>query len=320
MDAFSDHDVSEVVIMSSAQVGKTEFLNNVLGYHVHQDPSPILLLQPTLEMAETYSKDRLAPMIRDTPALNELIKDPRARDSGNTLLKKNFPGGFLAMAGSNSPSSLASRPCRIVLCDEVDRYPASAGTEGDPVNLARKRTATFLNRKICLTSTPTEKGKSRIEIAYEASDKRRYAVPCPHCDEMQPLDWSNVKWDKDKPETAHYVCRECGCVIDHKEKVKMLKGGEWVAGAPFKGVAGFHLSELYSPWRTWAEVAIDFLQAKQQPELLKTWVNTSLGETWEESGEKADPDILYSRREEYTDPPEDVLLVVASVDTQDDRL
>ena len=165
--------------MSSAQVGKTEIINNVIGFHMHHDPAPILLVQPTIEMAETWSKNRLAPMLRDTPALKGLVSDPRSRDSSNTLRQKSFPGGHIAMAGANSAASLASRPVRIVLLDEVDRFPPSAGTEGDPVELAVKRTTNFWNRKMILTSTPTTKGASRIEAAWEESDQRIYEVPCP---------------------------------------------------------------------------------------------------------------------------------------------
>jgi len=166
MDAASDPEVFSVVVMSSAQVGKTEVLNNVVGYYVDQDPSPILVLQPTLEMGQTWSKDRLAPMLRDTPALKGRVKDAKSRASGNTMLHKSFPGGHITIAGANSPASLASRPIRVLLADEVDRYPVSAGTEGDPVTLASKRTTTFWNRKLLLTSTPTVKGESRIEAAY----------------------------------------------------------------------------------------------------------------------------------------------------------
>ena len=193
MDAFNDPTVREVVVMSSAQIGKTEMVNNLVGFHVAQDPSPILVVQPTLDMAQTWSKDRLAPMLRDTPALQNLVKDPRSRDSGNTTLHKVFPGGHITACGANSPSSLASRPIRVVLCDEVDRYPVSAGTEGDPVSLAKKRAATFWNRKILLVSTPTNKGASRIEMSYEESDQRKYYVPCQHCGHKQIMAWSNVK-------------------------------------------------------------------------------------------------------------------------------
>lgn len=323
MDAMSDPLIETVVVMSSAQVGKTEVVNNVVGYHVHQDPAPILVVMPTLEMAEAYSKDRLAPMVRDTPVLTGLIADARSRDSGNTLLHKRFPGGHITLAGSNSPASLASRPVRLVLCDEVDRYPFSAGTEGDPVNLARKRATTFWNRKFLLTSTPTIKGISRIEAAYLASDQRRYHVPCPHCGTLQVLEWARIRWPEHQPERAHAVCVECGAEIGHADKGAMLARGEWVASAPFRGTAGFHLCELYSPWRSWAQVAVDFLDAKRLPETLKTWVNTSLGEPWEEEeGESVDDTGLLARREAYTleEPPPGLRVVVAGVDVQADRL
>ena len=167
MDAVSDPSIETIVLMTCAQVGKTELINNVVGYHIHQDPAPMLVVQPTLEMAQTWSKDRLSPCLRDTPVLAGKVKDPRSRDSGNTTLHKSFAGGHVTACGANSPSSLASRQCRIILCDEVDRYPLSAGTEGDPVSLAKKRSSTFWNRKIILVSTPTEKGASRIEQAYD---------------------------------------------------------------------------------------------------------------------------------------------------------
>jgi phage terminase large subunit GpA-like protein len=325
MDAVCDARVETVVIMSSAQIGKTEIINNIIGYHIHLDPSPILLLQPTLEMAEAWSKDRLSPMLRDTDVLRGLVRDARSRDSGNTLLYKRFPGGHITMAGANSPASLASRPIRIVLGDEVDRYPVSAGTEGDPVSLAKKRTTTFWNRKLILTSTPTIKGASRIEAAYEQSDQRHYHVPCPHCGEFQVLKWAQVRWERGetghKPETAHYVCEHHGCIIVEGERLAMNKAGRWVADRPFSDIAGFHINELYSPWVTWAQMAIDFLRAKALPETLKTWVNTSLGEPWEEEGETLDADILLQRKESWgDDAPEPVVLVTAGVDVQGDRL
>lgn len=325
MDAMCDPAVEAVVVMSSAQIGKTEIINNVIGYYIHLDPSPILLLQPTLEMAEAWSKDRFAPMLRDTKVLQGLVKDPRSRDSGNTLLHKRFTGGHITMAGANSPASLASRPIRLVLCDEVDRYPASAGTEGDPVSLAKKRTTTFWNRKLLLTSTPTIKGASRIEAAFEQSDQRRFYVPCPHCGESQTLKWLQVKWesgeDGHKPETACYICEHNGCIITDSNKHQMLKHGKWMAEAEFTGIAGFHINELYSPWVSFAQMVTEFLRAKKLPETLKTWVNTSLGETWEEAGEVIEADSLIKRKESWgTEAPEPVLLVTAGVDVQGDRL
>jgi phage terminase large subunit GpA-like protein len=322
MTAVSDPSVHTVVVMSSAQVGKTTIVLSVIGFHVDQDPAPILVLQPTLEMGHAFSTDRLAPMLRDTPALRGKIADPRARDSGNRLLHKTFAGGHITIAGANSAASLASRPIRVLLADEVDRYPESAGTEGDPVSLARKRTATFFNRKVVLVSTPTVKGQSRIEAAYEESDKRHFLVPCPDCGHEQRLIWSQVRWPEGKPGAAEYCCAECGSLWSDAQRWGAIRRGRWQATAEFNGVAGFHLSELYSPWRRLGETAEDFVASKANPERLRTWVNTALGETWEDSGETVDASSLDRLRENYgpDDLPDAVLYATAGVDTQGDRL
>lgn len=322
MDAVSDALVHTVVAMTSAQVGKTEIVGNIVGFHIHHDPAPMLVLQPTLEMAMAWSKDRLAPMLRDTPALRGKVRDPRARDSGNTLLHKIFDGGHITIAGANSAAGLASRPIRIVLADEVDRYPLSAGTEGDPVSLARKRTTTFWNRKIVLTSTPTVRGESRIEDAFEESDKRRFWVPCPHCGHSQILKWSSVRWDDGDASAAHYVCDECGSLWTDAERWAAVRRGEWRSEKPFNGTAGFWISELYSPWVRLSDTVQAFLDAKPHPERLQTFINTSLAETWEERGEKLETHALDARREAYGPDslPADVEFLTAGVDTQGDRL
>ncbi len=321
MDAFADPAIETVVVMSSAQVGKTEILNNLVGFHVGQDPAPMLVVQPTLDMAQTWSKDRLAPMLRDTPALSNLVSDPRSRDSGNTTLHKIFPGGHITACGANSPSSLASRPVRVVLCDEVDRYPISAGAEGDPVSLARKRAATFWNRRIGLFSTPTLKGNSRIETAFEESDKRFYFVPCQHCGHEQTLKWAQVRWDEGRPETAAYMCDDCGVLWTDAERVRAIKNGNWQATAESKRVAGFHLSGLYSPWTPLESAVLDFLEAKKQPATLRVFVNTYLGETWEDQGERVDDYAVAERREDFGEQlPREILVLTAGVDVQDDRL
>ena len=322
MDAVSDPRLETVVLMTAAQVGKTELINNVVGFHIHQDPAPMLVVQPTLEMAQTWSKDRLAPAIRDTPVLAAKIKDPRSRDSGNTTLHKVFAGGHVTACGANSPSSLASRPCRLILCDEVDRYPPSAGTEGDPVSLAKKRSTTFWNRKIILVSTPTEKSHSRIEQAYMESDQRKYFVSCPDCKEDQVLRWANVRWDEGKPATAEYMCDHCGSCWTDAARFRAIRYGKWKATADGDGkTAGFHLSGLYSPWTPLEEAVRDFLASKRDPMRLKTWVNTFLGETWEDQGEQVDEHDLMERAEDWGgELPEDVLLLTAGVDVQDDRL
>ena len=314
MDAINDPGCEMVVVKSSAQVGKTEILLNIIGYFVDYDPSPIMLIQPTLDMAQAFSKDRLAPMVRDTPALKNIISQSKTRDSGNTILHKIFPGGHITMAGANSPASLASRPIRILLADEVDRYPVSAGSEGDPFKLAQKRTNTFWNKKIVAVSTPTVKGVSRIEDLYNDSTMEQYQLPCPECGHYQPLTWSQIDF-----ETGCHACSQCGKLFN---QYQWLDGtGEWVAQSKHSRCRGFHLNELISPWSKWPEIIADFLEAKKKPDTLKVWVNTSLGETWEEEGDGIEHHVLYRRREHYAyDVPEGAVVLTCAVDVQDDRL
>lgn len=319
MDAVNDAGCEEVIIMSSAQVGKTELLLNVIGYYIDYDPSLILCLQPTLEMAQTFSKDRLAPMLRDTPVLRGKVKDARARDSGNTILHKTFPGGHITMAGANSAAGLASRPIKIVLMDEIDRYPASAGTEGNPIKLAEKRTTTFWNRKKIKVSTPTIKGRSQIENEFLSSSMEEWNVPCPCCGKYQPYEWGRIHFSDVTME-----CKFCGERL--KEMEWKENPGKWIAAKDNKKKRGFHLNEMASPWKHWDEIIAEFKEANRElkehgdVEKMKVWINTTLGETWEEKGEAADEDVLLKRRERYTaDLPDGVLLVTAGVDVQDDR-
>lgn len=321
MDAFSDPLCEMVVVMSSAQVGKTEILNNIVGYYVDQDPASILIVQPTVEMAQTWSKDRLAPMIRDNPCLINKVKDPKSKDSNNTILHKSFPGGRITVVGANSAAGLASRPIGKIFCDEVDRYPVSAGTEGDPVNLAIKRSNNYWNKKIGLFSTPTIKGLSRIEAAFENSDQRHFHIPCPHCGHEQKLIWGQIKYTDENPETAYYECAKCSGKINDSDRINAIKKGRWIATQPFKGIAGFHLNEFYSPWRVLANIVKDHLDAKGDPEKLKTWWNTSLGETWEDAGESLNSDDLTNKTETYdAQVPQGGIVLTCGVDVQDDRL
>ncbi|CDX01289.1 Phage terminase large subunit (GpA) [Desulfitobacterium hafniense] len=315
MDSINLPWVETIIIMSSAQVGKSEILFNAIGYFIDYDPAPIMMVQPTIDMAEAVSKDRIAPMIRDTPTLKEKIGDAKSRDSGNTLLHKAFPGGHLTLAGANSPAGLASRPIRILLADEVDRFPLSAGAEGDPLNLAAKRTTTFHNRKKVYVSTPTVKGVSRIEAEYEDSTMEQYCYECPHCGHFQPLAWAQIRFED--------VTMECrACKERYSEFEWKRQPAKWIARKEHPNKRGFHLNELYSPWKRWEQVIADFEEAKMKgPEALKVWVNTSLGETWEEQGETADEDSLIKRREHYNcELPDGVLVLTAGVDVQDDRL
>lgn len=329
MDALTDPLVTRVVVAKASQVGYTEALNNVVGYFIDQDPSPLLIVQPTVEMGEAWSKDRLAPMLRDTPCLMDKVSAATSRDSSNTLRMKTFPGGRLAIVGANSPAGLASRPVRVVLADEVDRWPVSAGSEGDPLALASKRQATFWNRKTLVGSTPTLKGTSVIWREFEGSDMRKFYVPCPDCDHRQVLVWANVKWDKSPtgkhlPTTACYTCEQCGSIWDDSARQGAVGRGEWRAtnteGAP--GVAGFHVSVLMSPWVALADVVSEFLAAKKDPALLQVFVNTALGEPFEEAREKVEGNALLSRGENYGPQamPEAVKFLTAGVDVQGDRL
>ena len=320
MDAINDPAVQSVVFMSSAQVGKTEILLNVIGYGIDMDPSPMMLIQPTLTMAEAFSKDRVGPMFRDTPALKKRTTDS-SRVMSNTILHKAFPGGHLTLAGANSPASLASRPIRRVFADEIDRWDISIGDEGNPLALARKRANNFWNRQFFAVSTPKIKGLSLIEREYEASDQRRFFLACPHCTHRHILEWKHVKWTAADPETAHLVCPECGCEIDESGRQAMLLDPEPRAGAPFTGIAGFHVWEAYSPWRRLGDIVADFLEAKKTPDTLQVFVNTTLGETWEETGEKVEISTLVARREPFTAAvPTGACCLTMGVDVQDDRL
>jgi len=326
-DVINDPYIDTIVFMTSAQIGKTVIILNSAGFFMDHDPSPIMIMQPTLEMAQTFSKKRLSPMIRDTPVLRDKVKDAKSRDSDNTILEKGFPGGYVVMVGANSPSSLASRPMRVLLADEIDRFPESAGNEGDPLKLAEKRTKTFWNKKKVYVSTPTIKGKSRIEKEFNSSSQEEWHVPCPECDKLQTYAWPQIKFSHESEGDIHsvsdvgMVCKYCG-VISEEVQWK-LREGKWIAKYPEVKKKGFHINAFASPWETWESIIEDFLDAKGDKEQLKVWVNTMLGETWEEEeGEKLDHEHLYKhRREEYhAEVPSGTLVLTAGVDVQDDRL
>ena len=327
MDCLSSNSLSQrVVMMFAAQTGKTESGSNWLGYVIHHAPGPMLLVQPTVEMAKRLSKQRLESLINETPCLSERIAPARSRDSGNTMFNKEFPGGIMVLTGANSATGLRSMPCRYIFADEVSSWPQDVDGEGDPLTLAERRTTTFARRKILMTSTPTTKGSCRIEAEYLRSDQRRFFVPCPSCAEMQWLKWPQMKWEKDKPETARYECEHCKKRFSEVHKGRLLGAGEWRATAPGDGkTAGFHLSGLYSPlgWLSWAELVDDFLRAKGDAPLLKTFVNTRLAETWDEqTGTRIDVEGLMERVEQYERGavPDGVLCLTAGIDCQDNRL
>lgn len=315
MDAISSH-AQRIVIMTAAQVGKSEILLNTLGYYVHQEPSPILMLQPTLEMGESFSKDRLATMIRDTPVLAERIADPKSRSSGNTLLHKKFPGGQITIAGANSPASLASRPIRVLLCDEVDRYPVSAGSEGDPLSLAMKRTANFWNRKIVWVSTPTIKDVSRIEAAYALTTQEEWCVPCPVCGTPQAYTWEALEYVNHTEPVMK--CLHCGRYSNERDWKSGT--GAWLA-AQERDIRGFHMNAFASPWLSWQDIVNQYTEAYETgEEMLKVWTNTVLGLPYEQKAGVVEIDALRDNRIDYTALPDECLILTCGVDTQDDRL
>jgi len=334
MDAITDPEVEQVTLQKSARIGYTLMISAAIGYHMDQDPASILVVQPTVDDSKGFSKETVAPMLRDVPVLarirvQEMDRGPK--DSSNTLTHKKFPGGILSLTGANSGSGFRRISRRVVILDEVDAYPPSAGNEGDPVRLAMKRSAAFWNRKTIAGSTPLISGHSRIEALYREGDQRRYHVPCPQCGHMDFLSFKEgerghfLKWPDGRPREAHFVCRKNGCVVDHREKRGMVERGEWRAEAPFRGHASFHLWTAYSyaPNATWGDIAEEFVAAKREGvEALKTFVNTALGETWQERGDAPEWERLYQRREPYPlgTVPAGVLFLTAGVDVQRDRL
>ena len=329
MDAVTDPNIEQITVMKSARVGYSKILNHIIAYHIHQDPCPIMVVQPTIEDAAGYSKEEIAPMCRDTKCLKGLISDAKAKDSTNTILQKQFPGGTLSLVGANSARGFRRVSRRIVLIDDTDGYPlGGAGTEGDQIKLGIARTQYYWNRKIVAGSTPTIKDFSRIERLFNQSDQRRYYVPCPKCGHMQYLRWPNMRWQNDDPETTCYACEECSTLIPHSKKRWMVERGEWRKTAAGNGRhAGFHIwaGYSYSPNAQWSNLVEEFLLSKNDPEQLKTWINTTLGECWEdEYASKVGADGLMERAavEKYEKgvPPKEVLMLSLGCDVQDDRL
>lgn len=319
--------VQRIVMKFAAQVGKTECGMNWIGYVMEHLPAPMLVVLPTLEVRKRWVQQRLDPMLQETPVLRAIVDSRRSRDAGNSEDIKNFPGGMLVIGGANSPASLSSMPIRFVLCDEVDRFPWEVGQEGDPLGLIDERTKTFPRRKVLLVSTPTVKGASRIEAEYEQSDMRQYHVPCPHCDAYQVLRWKHDDGSyglmhNPATEEVYYHCRECGARIEEHHKPQMLARGQWIPQHPGRPVRGYQLSGLYSPLGlgfSWKELWKKWKEAHDDTANLKRFVNTTLGECWEEIGDSIEDISLITRLENY---PENlpVALITAGVDVQKDRL
>lgn len=334
MDSFTQPGIWQIVIMASAQVGKSEIELNMMGCAIDNDPGPMLYIQPTDNVADDYSKRRIQPMIDACPRLRRKVYKQRSRDTTNTITMKTFPGGSLAIIGANSPADLSSKPVRYIFMDETDRFPPSAGTEGDPQELAERRTETFRhNRKIVKTSTPTIKGHSKIETDYMNGTQEEWRTECPHCHTFSFIKFENIKFEKEtvkneqgeedyKVLSVGWECPVCKRVIPEHEAKRLP--AKWVSnnpGALDNGIRSFRLNAFMSPWSSWKDIVWKFLKAKKDPDKLKVFHNTVLGETWEVHIKNGLEYELYKRREHYdAEVPTGVLVLTMGVDTQDNRL
>jgi len=339
MDAFTDPKVRHIIMVAASQVGKSEFLNNCIGYIIDEDPGSILFVHPTTIDAQEYSKLRIAPMLRDSPALRQKIAAPKSRDSHNTILQKAYPGGILTMCGSTEAHALASKPIRYVFGDERDRWATSAGNEGDPWDLAMARQTTFYNAKAVEVSTPTIKNASAIEAAYYTGTMERWNSRCPHCGEYHEIRWSDIRFEHDeiivshkktfKVKKVYYTCPGCGCVSTEAEMKRAP--AKWIAENPEaygQGTRSFWLNAFVSQWASWESIVLKYLNALGSTKKMQVVYNTCFGETWEDRGDIEDEDSLLARREDYgkdengepVELPPGVLVLTAGVDTQDDRM
>lgn len=325
LDLCIEPDCHTITLDWGAQVGKTQTQLMAMGYFIDQDPQSMMLLQPSQGDLKTWLNAKFNPMLDSTPSLKERIAQPRGRDGVNNQEMKSYPGGFLMFAWSGSPKTMRGRSAPKIFADETDGYEGT--NEGHPVGLIWQRAATFGDQRLLFqTSTPTIKGESHIEAAFEEGDQRRWYVPCPHCGHKQYFKWGQVHWDKDEetaehlPETAGYACEDCGVIWSDAERFAAIRAGEWIAAKPFKGHASFHLPEMASLFRKLADIVRSFIEKKAQNSL-QTFVNVSLAETWEEEGEEIEANSLYLRREHYKAPvPKGALVLCCGVDVQDDRL
>ena len=326
MDEFNVYSTEEIVFCKPTQVGGTEIILNTVGYIIHEDPAPTMLVYPSDDLALSVKKKRLEPMLEACP---ELAKRYLKDESIKQELK--FEGGmYMNLTGSNSPSDLASNPIRFLFMDEVDKFPGASKKEADPISLARERTKTYRsNRKIYITSTPTLKTGHIWKELESADAEKHYFVPCPHCGKFIELKWAQVKFPgeegmtySDRAELAKYVCQECGCIITDADKPRMLQQGEWrivrqSAKVPKK--VAFWLNTLYSPFVLFSECAKEFLTSKDDPEKFQNITNSWLAEPWEDTKLKTSADLVRERQTdiEAYQLPSWTKLLTGGVDVQE---
>lgn len=318
-------------VAASQRGGKTEIALNTVGYFIAHDPSPQIFVTYSVDMARKISRHRISRMIAESRVLRERVSEARSRDSGNTTLDKTYDGGELTLVGANSAGGLSMSPKRVVLFDEVDRYPASAGTEGDPVSLALTRTVAYWNAVKLYVTSPGIRETSRSWRLWGESDQREWTIDCPDCSHPQVPDWKlNVEWDKDEegnhlPETARYVCRHCGSVLEERARWKACANGRYVAGKKFTGLAGFRISALGIAHVQLERLVRQWLAAQGNPEELKVFKNTVLAEWWDPEYKAVDEHKIMERAETFVprngrlEAPEPVALITGGVDVQDNR-
>lgn len=326
MDEFNNYETSKIIFVKPTQVGGTEALQNMIGYIVMQDPAPTMIVYPTETLAKSISENRLQPMLRATPEL------ARRFDENSQLLELQFDGMYLTLAGSNSPSGLASKPIRFVLMDEVDKYPGTSGKEADPIKLATERTKTFHDKKIYITSTPTLKTGHIWKEKESADIEKHYFVPCPHCGEYIELKFSNIRFPDeegmtyaDRAEFATYICQECGCTITDADKNNMIRHGEWRIvrhNTQYVRSVAFWINTLYSPFVRWADIVKEFLTTKDDPDLFQNFVNSWLAEPWEDTKLKTSAELVLERQTELPEyvVPSWAKILTGGVDVQEASL
>lgn len=325
MDEFINYETEEIIFCKPSQVGGTEAMQNMLGYVIQQDPSPTLIVYPTDTLAESISKNRLEPMIRASKPLRKLYNE-----NESSKLELQFDGMYLSLNGANSPSALASKAIKYLFLDEVDKYPGASKKEADPIRLARERTKTFTNqRKIYMTSTPTLQTGHIWQALQSADIEKHYFVPCPHCGEYIELKFSNLRFpsgddldNSERADMAVYVCQECGCKITDQDRDNMIRYGEWREvrrNTKASKKVAFWINTLYSPFVRFSEIVKEFLDSKDNPDLLQNFVNSWLAEPWEDTKLKTDADMVMERQ---TDLPQLVVpswarYLTAGVDVQE---
>ena len=327
MEDFTDPKVHRMVLLWSNQSGKTIFAQAVVGRTIHLSPEPIIWLLPDEDLAKRISKERLAPMCRDCIPLRSRIKEPRSRDSGNTILSKSYPGGKLELPGANSPAGLSMSTAGILIFDETDLFPKASSNIGDPVSLLEKRATTAFNKKVILLSTPTDEA-GRIWSEWEASDQATWMTPCPKCEARQSLEWDSENHNPDY-ETFTYRCCECHERSSEDDwKRSSTERGDYVAAFPQRSAKGYRVNGLVHPWLSWAELFREFFKAAKKMKAgdfwdMKTFRNGRLSLIWESKGdaETTDPQYLWNNhRVHYTAIPDDVVALTIGGDTQKDSV